>query len=163
MVKFVTTLHTDDGRQRKRGRITGESQKGLALGVQTRCTVEDKPLCANSSKADNCFYLRLQPHMVGSFHHRNPTCSPSESTHLDPSKLDRLQPTHLTHSGQRMFWHTTRASLHGSECVRGQRPSVSDLRVTFLGMTCDKTGRYGSKWLDPICDRASPPGPYHMF
>lgn len=44
MVKFVCSLHTDEGRQRKgRERITGKSQTGLALGVQTRCRVENKP------------------------------------------------------------------------------------------------------------------------
>lgn len=57
MVKFVSPLHAGDGRQRKRERerITSEIQKGLALGVQTRCTVENKPLRTNSSKAKQCF------------------------------------------------------------------------------------------------------------
>lgn len=57
MVKCVSPLHAGDGRQRKRERerITSEIQKGLALGVQTRCTVENKPLRTNSSKAKQCF------------------------------------------------------------------------------------------------------------
>lgn len=43
MVKVVSWLHTDEGRQRKgRERITRKSQTGLALGVQTRCRAENK-------------------------------------------------------------------------------------------------------------------------
>lgn len=40
---------------------------------------------------------------------------------------------------------TAGASLPGSERVRGQHPSASDLQVPFLKMMCDKTERSGSK------------------
>lgn len=48
-------MATMGGKVKKSKRITSESQTGLALRVQTRHIVKNKPLCTTSSKASQCF------------------------------------------------------------------------------------------------------------
>lgn len=90
--------------KRERERITSESQKGLALGVQTRCTVENKPLCTNSSKANQRFCL--QPHTVWTW----------TSTRLVQSKCRHLPLTLFTHWVGGRF-HTPPGHLFMVACV----------------------------------------------
>lgn len=148
-----------EARKRGRERITSESQKSLILGVQTRYLAENKPPCTNSSRTAWCFKVCLRH--LSCFVQIKWESLYVRSLNLQISTLKARASAALTSSVRRCF--TTRASPHVRECVRGRRPSASDLRVTFLRMTCDKTGQYGSKWLASVCDRATSPGPYHMF